>query len=183
MAFWIAAFIAGFALLLVCGKFLFPADRSRAGTLMKTYRHLTPQQLEGVADEEVIEAVVSNMLAICEDRRCDPYALIPGLARERSAVYTVWLLKKELNADPTHLRRSEQFGFSELAADALEWLSFREEAAALRDYLQTADEGKVAFLREAFASGAIEKALIALIRELPAVFCGEGTAQNPELGD
>ena len=183
MAFWIAAFIVGFALLLICGKYLFPADRSRAGMLMKTYRHLTPSQLEEVADEDVIEAVVSNMLAICEDRRCDPYALIPGLARERCAVYSIWLLKKELDADPTHLRRSEQFGFSELAADALEWLSFQTEAAALRDYLQTADDAHVATLRDAIASGAIETALISLIRELPAVFCGEETQENPELGD
>ncbi len=183
MALWIAAFIAGFALLLVCGKYLFPADRSRAGALMKTYRCLTPTQLDGVADEEVIEAVVSNMLAICEDRRCDPYALIPGLARERCAVYSIWLLKKELGSDPTHLRRSEQFGFSELAADALEWLSFQAEAAALREYLQTADDSTLAVLRDAFANGAIETALISLIRELPAVFCGEETAQNPKLGD
>ena len=183
MGFWIAAFVVGMVLLLVCGKYLFPADHSRAGKMMKTYRHLSPAQLESVPDGEVIEAVVSNLLAICEDRRCDPYALIPGLARERCAVYSIWLLKKELAADPTHLRRSEQFGFSELAADALEWLSFTDAAEAVRRYLQTAEEADVARLRDAFATEEVDNRLIALIREYPTVFCGEETAQNPEIGD
>lgn len=183
MAFWIAAFAVGIALLLICGKLLFPADRSRAGKLMKTYRHLTPAQLEAVPDEEVIEAVVSNLLAVCEERRCDPYALIPGLARERCAVYSIWLLQKELDTDPTHLRRSEQFGFSELAADALEWLSFPEAAEAVRSYLQNADDASLAVLREAFTAGEVQTRLITMIREMPAVFCGEENADNLQIRD
>lgn len=183
MAFWIAAFIVGIALILVCGKYLFPADRSRAAKLMKKYAHLTPAQLAAVPDDEVIEAVVSNLLAKCDDQHCDPYALIPALSRERCAVYSIWVLQKELGTDPTHLRRSEQFGFSELAADALDWLSFPAVAAAVRTYLQTADDAAVADLREAFAAGTVEARLISLIREVPAAFCDTENTENSQFGD
>ncbi len=169
---WIAAFAVGIALLLLLGKTLFPADRSNAAKLMNTYRRLTEEQLAAVPDTDVVTAVVSNLLAKCEDQRCEPYALIPTLSRQRSAVYSIWALQKELACgEASHLRRSEQFGFSELAADALEWLECADAAKALRDYLQTADTAQIDALKEALTACAVDEKLIALIRNEPAMFC------------
>lgn len=182
---WIAAMIVGLVLLIVLGKVLFPQDHSRAAKLMKTYRHLTPEQLSDVPDEELITAVVSNLLAKAEDERRDPYALIPTLSRERCGVYSIWLVQKELESgDAANLRQSEQFGFSELAADALDWLECQEAAAALRCYLQTAEPTQIERLKTAMATAQVSAHLITLIRNDPKAFCDSPeSTKKPELGD
>lgn len=169
---WIVLFIVALALLFVMQKVLFPADGSATAKRMATYRHMTPALLEKTPDEELVAAVVSNLLAKAQDERRDPYAVIPLLSRERCAVYSVWLMMKELDCgDPSHLRRQGQFGFSELAADALDMLGCNEAAAHLRDYLQTAAEEHVEALRAFLKETDVNALLVDLIRKVPDEFC------------
>jgi len=180
---WLVLFIVGLVLILLVRKVLFPTNQSRVTRLMNTYRHLTPALLAETEDAELIDAVVANLLAKAENSRKDAYALIPTLGQERCAVYSLWLLQKELEAgDPAVLRESGRFGFTELASDALDFLSMPEAAQALRRYLQTADAADMAIVQQTLADQAVNAQLIALIRSEPAAFCDE-TAENPKIGD
>ncbi len=171
---WIALMIVGLVLIVLIGKVFFPADGSRSAKLMATYRRLTPDTLEALADDDLIDAVIGNLLAAAEDAKKDAYAVIPTLGQARCAVYSLWLLQKELQGDdPTVLRRAGQFGFTELAADAFDLLSMPEAAVALRDYLQTAADASIAAVRDAVADNAVNQKLIELIRSDPAAFCNE----------
>ncbi|MBQ3094653.1 MAG: hypothetical protein IJC52_05710 [Clostridia bacterium] len=171
---WIVLFIVALALLLVMRGVLFPADSSTAAKRMATYRHMTPALLGETPDDELVTAVVSNLLAKAQDERRDPYTVIPLLSRERCAVYSVWLFMKELEAgDPSHLRSQGQFGFSELAADALDLLDCGNAATHLRDYLQTADEADVAALRAFLRETDVNALLVELIRKCPDEFCDD----------
>ena len=176
---WLGITLVGVVLIVLVGKVLFPKEHGRAAQLMATYRRLTPETLAGVADEELIDAVVGNLLAKAEDARRDAYAVIPTLGTERCAVYSLWLLQKELEAgDATVLRQSGQFGFTELAADALDFLELSEAADALREYLQTASDASIGTVKAALADDAVNRRLVALIRAHAEAFCEEGTAEN-----
>ena len=169
---WIILFIVALALLFVMQKVLFPADGSAAAKRLATYRHMTPALLAATPDDELVTAVASNLLAKAQDERRDPYAVIPLLSRERCAVYSVWLFMKELEeGDPSHLRSQGQFGFSELAADALDLLDCGDAATYLRDYLQTADEMHVEALRTFLKETDVNALLVELIRKCPDEFC------------
>lgn len=176
---WLLLFMAALLLLLLLKKVLFPADSSRAAKLMTAYRHMTPELLEKTPDGELVSAVVGNLLAKAEDARLDPYAVIPTLSQERCAVYSIWLLLRELQSNtPANLRQSGQFGFSELAADGLDMLEMPTVAADLRDYLQTADDTRIESIKTALEQADINRRLIDCIRNSPASFC-----DNDDFGD
>lgn len=169
---WIAVFILAFILLFLLGRVLFPKDHSSAAKLMSTYRVMTRELLDGTADDQLVKAVVANLLAKAEDARMDAYAIIPALSQERCAVYSVWLFMRELQSgDPAALRQSGQFGFSELAADGLELLGFGALAASLRDYLQTADDICANDMIDTLKTTDLNKALAEFIRDHAEAFC------------
>lgn len=170
--FWVAAFVVAIALLFLLTRVLFRPDTSKAAQLMKTYKHLSAELLAATPDDQLVPAVVSNLLAKAEDAKADPYAVIPALSLERSAVYSIWLLSRELHkGDPTALRSSGQFGFSELAADALDHLGETEPAALLRDYLQTADEATAEQMKTMLDEEKLTALLVPYIRENADAFC------------
>lgn len=174
---WLLIFVAAVALLLLLRRVLFPQDGSNAAKLMNTYRVMTRERLDGTPDDQLVKAVVSNLLAKAEDAGVDAYAVIPALSQERCTVYSVWLFMHELQSgDPTALRRSGQFGFSELAADGLELLGFDTVAASLRDYLQTADNACVKAMNEALSLTDLNAVLVEFIRDNAEAFC-DGDAQ------
>ena len=169
---WIAVFLVGIVLLLCVGRLLLQKDGSNAAKLMNTYRFMTKELLDGTPDDELIKAVVANLLAKAEDARRDAYAVIPTLAQERCAVYSVWLFQNELaSEDASVLRQSGHFGFSELAADGLDLLNFPELAATLRDYLQTADDALAASMTATVKATDLDGALVAFIRDHADAFC------------
>ena len=169
---WIPAFLLGILLIILFGRVLLKKDGSNATRLMDKYKVLTPSLLEETPDEELVKAVVANLLAKADGARMDPYAVIPTLSQKRCAVYSVWLFMREMQSDNAPLlRRDEQFGFSELAADGLDLLGFEEVAAELRDYLQTEDAAHVAPMKALVDGNELPTALIALIRDNPAEFC------------
>ncbi len=181
---WAVITLVGVVLIVLVGKVLFPSDRGRAAKLMDTYRQLTPEKLAAVADDELVDAVVGNLLAKAEDANKDAYAVIPTLGQERCAVYSLWLLQKELETgDAAALRQSGQFGFTELAADALDFLELSEAAEALRDYLQTASETSIATVKDTLADDAVNRCLVELIRTHEDAFCDEdGVVSATKIG-
>ena len=174
---WLLIFVAAIALALLLQRVLFPKDGSNAAKLMRTYRVMTRELLDSTPDDQLVKAVVGNLLAKAEDAKADAYAVIPALSQERCAVYSIWLFMNELQGgDPTALRRSGQFGFSELAADGLDLLGFSSVAADLRDYLQTADEARVNAMAAALKEHDLNTALVEFIRDNAEAFC-DGDAQ------
>lgn len=171
---WIVLMIAALALLFWFGQKILRPDTSKAAKLMSTYARLTKETLEALPDEELVTAVVSNLLAKAENERKDPYIVIPKLSAERCAVYSIWLFTKQLACDdPQALRHSGQFGFSELAADALDYLGQPALAAVLREYLQTADEALIDTMRAAVKEANTDRLLCELIRADISAFCDE----------
>lgn len=169
---WIPAMAVGIVLVIVIGRILLRPDGSRAAALMKTYKTLTPAQLSDIPDEELVTAVVSNILAKAEAEKTDPYRLLPTLSQERSDIYSLWLFLRELEAgDPSCLRRSEQFGFSELAVNALRMMEQEALADALDRYLQTADEALPDTMRTLVAEQGLPALMVAMIRSNPDSFC------------
>ncbi len=169
---WIAVFCLGFLLLFLLGRILFPRDNSNAAKLMNTYRHMTRELLDDTPDDQLVKAVVANLLAKADEAKLDAYAVIPALSQERCAVYSIWLFQNELKSgDPAALRQSGQFGFSELAADGLELLGFDALAADLRDYLQTADDARANAMLDALRAIDLNAALVECIRDHADAFC------------
>lgn len=172
MMFWIPAMLVGVGLVILLGRALFRPDGSRAAALMKTYKVMTPALLAETPDSELITAVVSNLLAKAEAERTDPYRLIPSLSQGRADVYCLWLFMRELEAgNPESLRRSEQFGFSELAVNALRMLEQTALADALHDYLQTADPALADTMKALIAEHDLPAMLVSMIRSDPESFC------------
>lgn len=171
---WLLIFVAAIVLLLLLRRALFPKDSSNATRLMNTYRVMTREKLDSTPDDQLVKAVVANLLAKAEDANMDAYAVIPALSQERCAVYSVWLFMRELQSgNPSALRQSGQFGFSELAADGLELLGFDTIAANLRDYLQTADDARVAAMKLTLEATNPGAALTDFIRNNADAFCDE----------
>ena len=170
--YWLLLFVAAIGLALLLARVLFPKDTSNAAKLMNTYRVMTRELLDNTPDDQLIKAVVANLLAKAEQAKGNAYAVIPTLAQERCAVYSVWLFQNELKGDdPAVLRQSGQFGFSELAADGLDLLGFSELAADLRNYLQTADDALAASMKRALASIPLDATLVEFIRDHADAFC------------
>ena len=174
--YWLLLFIAAIGIALLLARVLFPKDNSNAAKLMNTYRVMTRELLDNTPDDQLIKAVIANLLAKAENAKNDAYAVIPALAQERCVVYSVWLFQNEMKGDdPTALRQSGQFGFSELAADGLELLGFEALAADLRNYLQTADEALAVSMKQALTDIPLDTTLIEFIRDHADAFCdGDG---------
>ena len=169
---WLLLFVAAIGISLLLTRVLFPKDNSNAARLMSTYRVMTRELLDSTPDDQLVKAVVANLLAKAEDAKGNAYAVNPALSQERCAVYSVWLFMNEMKGDDaTVLRQSGQFGFSELAADGLELLGFDALAADLRNYLQTADEALAASMKATLASSPLDETLITFIRDHADAFC------------
>ena len=71
----------------------------RGAKLMKKYTVLTPEMLAAVPEEEVVEAVVSHVLACAEgNRRPDPVMVLAAKPYGFTVVYSVWAVCKEMAA-------------------------------------------------------------------------------------
>lgn len=106
---------------------------SRAARLGRLYRELDENKLAGIPDEELVDAVVANLLEKQDRRRPDPYHTIPLLSRGRTAVYSIWLICKELDEGSfENLYAGPSAVFDELAADGMDLIGAPRCAAALR---------------------------------------------------
>ena len=108
-------------------------DESRAAKLMKKYATLTPENLSAAPDEELVEAVVCNVLAQAEDSfRPNPVKILAGLPQPFTVVYSVWAVCKQLSrGDYRALTRTATREMVQPAIDGLPVVGAAETAAAL----------------------------------------------------
>lgn len=146
-----------------------------AERLQKTYRILSRELLNSVPDEELVNAVIANLMGKLDKLRPDDYKAITVLSRGRCAVYSVWLTCHELKTDGllTYLR-GPSGRFAELAADGLELVGAAESAEALCAVrnLDLSDEEKLSF-----AEGQL---MNAITREKPLELCCDYIRTNPD---
>ncbi len=108
--------------------------------VLEQYRHLTAEKLAATPDDQLIRAVVANILAKQDQQHPDPYRDIPLLSPGRCAVYSVWLLLKEWeSAEKTGgfagILAGPSGRFAPLAADGLENIGAPLCAGAVRQAL------------------------------------------------
>ncbi len=141
-------------------------DDSRATKLMKKYATLTEENLSATPDEELVEAVVANVLShAAENRRPDPAAELAVMPQPFTVVYSIWAVCKELSrGDYKALTRTATKEMVDHAIDGLPVIGAPATAAAL------------AALRDAYAAKEDtadgEKAFhVAVEQECPLTLC------------
>ena len=87
--------VVGVVVLYIWGSHYKGKD-SRAEMLQRRYGLMDADKLAEVPDEELVEAVVANIMAKVDKRRPDAYKTVSQLSHGRNAVYCVWLICKEL---------------------------------------------------------------------------------------
>ncbi len=108
-------------------------DDSRAAKLMKKYKELTPEKLEQTDDDELVEAVVSHVLALAaENRRPNPEKELAFLPQPYTVVYSIWAVCKELSrTDYKGLTHTATKHLVEPAVDGLPVIGATATAQAL----------------------------------------------------
>lgn len=104
----------------------------RAAMLMKKYANLTAEQLATVPQDELVEAVVSHVLAQAENsRRPDPVKVLAGKPQGFAVVYSVWAVCKEMAAGSYEmLKRTATRELTEQAGAGFTAIGAAETAAA-----------------------------------------------------
>ncbi len=121
----------------------------KKATLYQQYKTLTPDMLSALSDEELLRAVIANLLA----RNTDLYKQTAVLSHGRTAVYSVWLLCNEIATADFEKISSTSRRFADMATDS--FLLFGAEGCA------TALQNLVT----AFANGTLTAELSANLRD------------------
>ena len=150
-------------------------DDRRAARLQRQYAVLDRQTLDALPDDEVVEAVVANLMAKQDKKRPDPYHTLPLLSRGRLAVYSVWLIDHELQADSFETCfQGPSAPFCEFAADGMELFGAVACATAVRGALEAESEEALAELHADYIEAAEQENLtdkcIGYIRQNPDEF-------------
>lgn len=96
-------------------------------------------------DDQLVDAVIANLMAKLDPHHPDPYRTIPMLSHGRCVVYSVWLLCRELdNAGFEELLESPSSAFCALGADGFDTLGAVRCAEAVRAALRTEEEEELA---------------------------------------
>ncbi len=121
-------------LLLRAGK---PKKQSRAEELQAQYAVLTADMLANTPEEQLVTAVVANLMGKLPRRHPDPLQTFPKLGRGRSAAYFVWLAMKEVEHNGTDALKSKRFvRFADVAVEGLKTVEAFETAAAVEAFLK-----------------------------------------------
>lgn len=137
------------------GVYLYGLSRrpqAPADEVIEQYRHLTAEKLAATPDDQLVRAVVANILAKQDHKRPNPYRDIPLLSPGRCGVYSVWLLLKEWEKGQAGGFASFLAGpsgqFASLAADGLDILGAPLCAQAVRQAI----DGDTAAADQQFSS-------------------------------
>lgn len=151
------------------------SDKNAA--LCDTYAVMTEELLTSVSDEEVVQAVVTNIMHKQDKRRPDVAATLGLMSRGRAAVYCVWLLCHEADKqDFDVVFKSSSRQFVEPAIDGLERIGAANTATALRAAWRMADDRSEQPLWDAVTTVFRE----AVASEQPLVLCVRYIRENPE---
>lgn len=119
-------------------------DDSRSARLMTKYKTLTPELLAETADDELVEAVVANVLAEAnESRKPDPLYTLSKLPQPYMVVYSVWAVCKELaRGDYKALTHTATRHVVQDACDGLPLIGAPVTAEALKAVMDLHKEGE-----------------------------------------
>lgn len=149
----------------------------KAAALCKAYATMTEELLRSTSDEELVSAVVANLMNKQDKKKPDPIAALPFLSRGRAAVYSVWLLCNELEKQEFDaFFRSSSARFAEPAVDGLDRIGATNSAAALRAAIRTAEEDSEAPLWDAVTTVFRE----AIATEQPLALCVRYIRENTD---
>ena len=149
----------------------------KAAALCKAYATMTEELLRSTSDEELVSAVVANLMNKQDKKKPDPIAELPFLSRGRAAVYSVWLLCNELEKQEFDaFFRSPSARFAEPAVDGLDRIGATNSAAALRAAIRTAEEDSEAPLWDAVTTVFRE----AIATEQPLALCVRYIRENTD---
>lgn len=167
------------AAVIVIAVYLYFLDKKAksdpVAALCKTYAVMTRDLLDATADEDLVRAVAANILSKQDKKHPDPALQLPLLSPGRAAVYSVFLLCRELETqDFGKLIKSPSYRYADTAADGLECIGATNSATALRAAIRSVDdpaplwEAVTTVLREAVAE------------EQPLSLCVQYIRANPD---
>lgn len=182
--------VIGLFLVVVVGLYIwgsrYKAKDSRAEMLQRRYSVLEREKLDGIPDEELVEAVAANVMAKVDKRHPNLDQVLARISHGRCAVYCVWILCKELDEGSFEELLAGPTGqYLELAADGLDAVGAPGCAAAARGALDAQTEEERAelhadFLEQAEEEKPLEKC-VEYIRDNPEEFVDEGIlGETPE---
>ena len=116
---------------------------TRAARLMKKYATITREQFDAIPQDELVDAVVSRVLARAEkNRRPDPVKELADMPHGSTVVYSVWAVCKEMaRADFAALMKTATRELTEPAREGLSAIGAPACAEAL-EALRTAHADK-----------------------------------------
>ncbi len=144
----------------------------KKATLYQQYKTLTPKTLSSLPNEELLRAVIANLLA----KNTDLYKQTAVLSHGRTAVYSVWLLCNEIATADFEKLSATSRRFADMATDSLLLLGATECANALQTLVKAFADGTItaeqsANLRDAIIAEQPLERCTAYIRENPDEFC------------
>lgn len=119
-------------------------DDSRSARLMKKYKTLTAELLADTPDDELVEAVVANVLAdASESRKPDPLYTLSKRPQPYLVVYSIWAVCKELaRGDYAALTHTATRAVVQDACDGLPVIGAPQTAEALNNLIALHKEGE-----------------------------------------
>lgn len=149
---------------------------TRADELKTRYAHLTAGLLAETPDDQLVEAVVANLMAKADEKNPDLYYMVMAMSHGRRAVYSVWLTVKELTAGTLEdYRKGLSARFAEPAADGLKLIGADACGMLLGKAMEaeTPDELLTAAFRDAVKQEDPLALAAAYIRQNPEDFTDE----------
>lgn len=151
------------------------AKSDRSAALCRRYALLTEDVLTTLPDNELIRAVVANLMNKLDKKRPDPLSLLPFLSRGRSAVYYVWMFCNDWSEQSLDtVLRSSSARFIPAILEGLEYIGAVDTAEALQTAWNALQEGATTVSKE--DESALERAIEA---EQPLAKCTDYIRKNP----
>lgn len=171
-------------LAVLVGGYLWYLNRKKPETKHKTpYEHLTEEQLNAIPDEELLSAVIQNLLSKTDKRNPQPYLTIPALGEARCSVYCVWLFTHSVRQNGfAVLLKTPDRAFGEMAVDAFTAVGAPGCAAAVStaisaDNADTIKQADDAFLQAVEFENPLA-ACVPYIRDNLSLFCDDTTTEG-----
>ncbi len=148
---------------------------TRAAKLMKQYATITQESLDAIPEDELVDAIVSRILAKTEEARTpNPVKTLAEMPHGNTVVYSVWAVCKELAvSDYTMLVTTATRELVEPAREALSAIG----ATACAEALETMRQAHAAGEDYADAEAAFHRAVE---EECPLALCGDFIRDHAE---
>ena len=173
-------------LAVLIGGYLLYLNRKKPQVKHETpYEYLTREQLDALSDDELLSAVIQNLLSKTDPRNPQPYLTIPALGEARCSVYCVWLFTNSVRQNGfAALLKSPDRGFGEMAVTAFETLGAPACAAAVAAAISAENAEAISTADEAFLQAAENEnplaSCIPYIRDNAALFCDDTLIESSE---